>query len=108
MIPLATTTVLVEAASEPDYSTAAVLTTRGTYPAHISAPSGSERLGQPGVERIDAALLIDTAALVERGDQITDQKTATVYRVAWVADRRGLGLSHLRCGLITSTGGDAA
>jgi hypothetical protein len=41
--------------------------------AHISSPSGSERAGSDGGERIDAVLLCDTT--VARNDRVTDELT---------------------------------
>lgn len=106
MIPLATTTVLVEARSAAEPYEAATYTTRGAHPAHISGPSGAERQGDAGGERIDAVLL--TEGTIERNDRVTDQATGTVYRVAWVHERTGLGLDHTRAGLVATAGEVAA
>lgn len=100
---LPTTTVTVEATSRPEPYEAATTTARAAgQAAHISSPSGSERVGDAGGERIDAVLLCDTT--VARGDRVTDEATGTVYRVAWVHDRTGLGLDHTRAGLVATTG----
>jgi len=100
---LPTTTVTVEARTQAEPYEAATYTTRTTgAPCHISAPSGSERTGDAGGERIDAVLLCDTT--VARGDRVTDAATGDVYRVAWVQARTGLGLDHTRAGLVRATG----
>ena len=104
MIPLATTTVTVWAASTPEPYEATSYQPRAAspVPAHISTPSGRERNGVAGGERIDAVLLCDTT--VAHGDRVTDDTTGAVYRVAWVAARTGLGLDHTKAGLIAATG----
>lgn len=105
MIPLSTTTVLVEAASraEPDGAPTYAAAT-GPFPAHISAPSGSERMGGEGSERIDAVLLVEHTAEVSAGDRVTDTATGLVYRCSFTTDRQGLGLDHHRCGLVLQRG----
>ena len=60
-------------------------------------------LPDDGLERIDAVLLVDST--VARGDRVTDAATGAVYRVAWVAERTGLGLDHTRAGLVSASGG---
>ena len=102
LLPTTSVTVAAaDAAAEPfEPSTPTVRATGQT--AHISAPSGSERVGDAGGERIDAVLLCDTT--VARGDTVTDEATGTAYRVAWVHARTGLGLDHTRAGLVATTG----
>lgn len=106
-LPLTTTTVLVEApsgAAEP--FEADTFTARGTFPAHISSPSGRDRQGDAGGQRIDAVLL--TEGTVARNDRVTDQATGAVFRVSWVLARAGLGLDHTRAGLVDTAGEVAA
>ena len=100
---LPTTTVTVADASTPEPFETTTYTARASgVAAHISGPSGSERAGSDGGERIDAVLLCDTT--VARNDRVTDELTGTVYRVAWVHDRTGLGLDHTKAGLVRATG----
>lgn len=100
---LPTTTVTVADASTPEPFETTTYTARASgVAAHISGPSGSERAGSDGGERIDAVLLCDTT--VERGDRVTDAATADVYRVLWVQKRTGLGLNHTKAGLVRATG----
>lgn len=106
MLPLTTTTVTVEAASTPEPYEGTTWSARGTFPAHISGPSGTERPGVDGGERIDAVLLVDTT--VASGDRVTDQGTGQVFRVAWSLTRTGLGLDHTRAGLVAAAGEVAA
>ena len=106
-LTLTTTTVTVENGSTPEPHEGTTYTTRAAgVPAHVSSPSGRERAGVDGVERIDAVLLCDTT--VERGDRVTDAGTGDVYRVAWVQARTGLGLDHTKAGLVRATGAVAA
>lgn len=103
MIPLTTTTVTIEAPSRPEPYEATTWSTRvAGVPAHVSSPSGAERSGDAGGERIDAVLLCDST--VERNDRVTDEGTGAVYRVAWSLERTGLGLDHTRAGLVAATG----
>lgn len=100
---LPTTTVTVADASTPEPFETTTYTARASgVAAHISSPSGSERAGADGGERIDAVLLCDTT--VARNDRVTDELTGAVYRVAWVHDRTGLGLDHTKAGLIYADG----
>lgn len=103
MIPLSTTTVTVEDGATPEpYETTTFTARAAGVAAHVSSPSGQERAGSDGLERIDAVLLADTT--VERGDRVTDDLTGAVYRVVWTADRVGLGLDHTKAGLVAVTG----
>lgn len=106
MIPLATTTVtILRPASGDPYETASASTVATGIGAHISAPSGAEidRGGQ--LERIDAVLLVDAGTDLEHTDEVTDDATGDEYRVAWVRARRGLGLDHVKAGLVAFHGG---
>lgn len=103
MIPLATTTVTIEDGATPEPYEATTWAERASgVPAHLSSPSGRERTGDAGGERIDAVLLCDST--VARGDRVTDAGTGDVFRVAWVQARTGLGLDHTRAGLVRATG----
>lgn len=101
MIPLATTTVLVEppAARADEMAGPSYAAATGPHDAHVSSPSGSERLGGEGVERIDAVLLVDAAVTVAQGARVTDVGTGAVYTCTFSTHRQGLGLDHKRCGL---------
>lgn len=102
-LPLTTTTVSIEDADTPEPYEGTTWTTRHTSAsAHVSSPSGRERVGSDGGERIDAVLL--TEVEVWRGDRVTDASTGDVYRVAWVTERTGLGLDHTKAGLIRASG----
>lgn len=104
-LPLSTTTVLVELdeRTEPD-DAPSYGTPSGPHPAHVSAPTGTERVGGQGVERIDAALYVDEDVTLAAGARITDQGTGLVYRLAWSTPRQGLGLAHQRAGLVLARG----
>jgi len=100
VIPLATTTVLIErpeAGVDPyDPATTYSIVASGVA-AHISVPSGSEAAIGGEQARIDAVLLADTTDLTHR-DRVTDDRGDT-YEVAWVRQRVGLGLDHAKAGL---------
>lgn len=102
-LTLTTTTVTIADGDTPEPYEGTTWTTRHTAAAaHISSPSGRERVGSDGGERIDAVLLCDVE--VWRGDRVTDAATGDVYRVAWVLERTGLGLDHTKAGLVRATG----
>lgn len=102
-LPLTTTTITVADGDTPEPYEGQTWTTRhADAPAHISSPSGAERVGEAGGERIDAVLLCEVD--VWRGDRVTDAATDDVYRVAWVQARTGLGLDHTKAGLVRATG----
>lgn len=104
---LPTTTVAISDASTPEPFETTTTTLRAAgVAAHISSPSGRERAGVDGGERIDAVLLFDTT--VARNDRVADENTGDVYRVAWVQARTGLGLDHTKAGLVRATGAVAA
>jgi len=106
-LTLTTTTVTIADGDTPEPYEGTTWTTRHTAaPAHISSPTGRERAGVDGGERIDAVLLTDVE--VWRGDRVTDAATGDVYRVAWVQERTGLGLNHTKAGLVRATGAVAA
>lgn len=99
-LPITTTTVTVaiDGRAEPD-DAADYATATGPHPAHVGSPSGTERMGGQGVERLDAILYVETDVTIAAGAQVTDVGTGLVYRCAYVTERQGLGLPHLRCGL---------
>jgi hypothetical protein len=106
---LTTTTVTVTRPTAGDpYETSAGSTTPATgIAAHIGSASGSEidRGGQ--LEQVDAVLLADPALDVRHTDLVTDDVTGEQYRVAWVDERQGLGLSHVKAGLTRYAGAAA-
>lgn len=110
MLPIATTTVTVRrpAGAEDPYVTAAdaPVHSSGT-PAHIGQPSGSE-VDQGGqLEQITDVLLAEAGLDLTHTDQVEDERTGQRYRVAWVRARQGLGLDHVKAGLVTFQGAAA-
>lgn len=103
---LTTTTVTVErptAVADPYETTSTTVASSGT-PAHIGQPSGSE-IDQGGqLEQITDVLLADPGLDLTHTDLILDETTGQRYRVAWVRLRQGLGLDHLKAGLVTYQG----
>lgn len=94
-LPYATTTIdVLEPASGDDTVAPGELTVASRVAAHFSAPTGAETTA----ERTDARLLADTVELTHR-HVIVDLTTFDRWQVAWVDQRRGLGLDHTVAGV---------
>lgn len=108
MIPLATTTVtVIERASTGDPYEPATETTLATgVRAVIGSPTGVD--GRVGGDKvvIDAAAQLDPCP-VSRTCILVDERTGEQWTVAWVQARFGLGLNHVRCGLVAVSGGSS-
>lgn len=107
MIPLATTTVTI---SQPDgtgdpYEEATTDPLVSGWRAHIGSPSGFEQQSGGSQERVDAVLQCDPVEGVDHTCTVTDEATDETWTVTWVRLRRGLGLDHMRAGLIAVSGG---
>lgn len=102
MIPLATTTVSVfrTPSGDPYIPSQAkkVTSLRG----HISSPSGTDLHVGGEQQIIDAVLLTEIGCDVQHTDRITDG--CETYDVVWVTERHGLGLDHLKAGLVLVEG----
>ena len=68
----------------------------------VSSISASESQGS--MESADAVLFIDADVDVRRQDVVTDDVTSEVWDVTWVRVIQGLGLDHLKAGLMRSKG----
>ena len=69
----------------------------------IVTPSGSDRaLG--GDQEVIVAVLLADPANIRNNDRVTDAYDGAEYRVVWVAHRHGLGVDHVKAGLIRWTG----
>lgn len=103
VIPIATTSVRVErVAVDPtrdpyDPKPAPSIVASGIR-AHLSAPSGSERLAGGSEQRIDRHLDCDLAD-VRHYDEVVDEGTGLRYQVVWAESRTGLGLDRVEAGL---------
>jgi hypothetical protein len=106
VLPLATTTgTQLRPPSGDPYETAATPTTVATgLPSHISTPTGNEVDAGGQLERIDAVLLADASVDLRHTDLWRDDGTGNEYRVAWVRKRQGLGLDHIKAGLVAYDG----
>lgn len=105
MLPLATTTVTVKRPANGDpYETASLSTASSGTPAHIGQPSGSEVQRGGELETITDVLLADAGLDLRHTDLLVDEATGQEYRVAWVRERQGLGLDHVKAGLVTHHG----
>lgn len=106
MMPFATTTVTIarpDGATEP-YEDPALTTVATSVRANVTAPSGSDRhIG--GVQEIVAAVAyLDAGVDIVNNDRVTDAFDGSSYRVVWTSERTGLGLGHIKAGLVRVTG----
>lgn len=96
VIPLATTTVDVQRATETEPGEGRTWTVRHrSIPAHISAPSGVDTFA-PGGGRVvtTATFIVDHLTDVALTDRLVDRTTGTVWEVDAAVPRVGLGLDH--------------
>lgn len=106
MVLIETTTVTITRPLTGDpYEIGSAVTEVATgLSAHISSPSGSEaRIGGER-EQVTAVLLIDPGVDLARTDRVVDDITGETYDVAWVRTRTGLGLDHVKAGLVAFKG----
>jgi hypothetical protein len=107
VIALATTTVTVQSATETEPGEGRTLSTiaRG-HPAQIGSPSGSED-ARPGGGRQTATSVLQCDPLpgLTHTCKVTDETTGDTFEVVWVKKRTGLGLDHVKAGLISWAGG---
>lgn len=97
MIPLATTTVIVQRRTDTaEPYEAETWADLATVAGHLSNPTGTEQTRGGSQEVVDAVLLADTVDL-RHTDRIID--TTGTYEVLWVQPRQGLGLDHVKAGL---------
>lgn len=107
-IPIATTTVTVLRASEPEPGEGRTLTeAAAAVRAVIGSLSGSESV-RPGGGRStsDAKLTCDVADIIPT-DVIEDDTTGERWEVEWVEIKPGLGLDHMEGGLARYRGAAA-
>lgn len=104
---LATTTVTVRQpnAELDPYEEADSTNLVAGWPGHIGSPSGTEQQSGGQQERVDAVLLCDPIDGLDHTCIVTDDATAETWTVTWVRKRRGLGLDHMRVGLVAVSGG---
>lgn len=104
-IALATTTITVEIASEPEPGDGR---TWRTVARHVRAQIGSQsgvEDDSPGGAHVtrSASMNCDTVARLDHTCRVTDESTGDVWEVLWV--QRRLLLDHQRCGLRLFEGG---
>lgn len=101
-LPLTTTTVTIErvteAANDPT-DAPTVSTVAAGVPADIGSPAGTDQVVGGSRELVDAVLLVNPDVDLQRGDSVVDDLTGESWRLAWLRERTGLGLDHLRGGL---------
>jgi hypothetical protein len=106
-IPVATTTVTVEATveAEPGEGRTTVTVAAGVR-AVIGSPSGSERPAPGGgTSRVTDVLNCDPCPqLADNTCRVIDDTTGVEYEVEWVRHRNGLGLDHTKAGLVQNVG----
>lgn len=105
MLPLATTTITVERPASGDpYEPGAITSLSTGTAAHIGQPSGVEVQQGGEMESITDVLLVQAGIDLRHTDLVVDETTGQRYRVAWVRARQGLGLDHVKAGLVTHQG----
>lgn len=106
-IPLATTTITVEATTEAEPGEGRTTATVATgVRAVIGSPSGAERYAPGGgTSRITHTLNADPCPeLVDNTFVVVDELTGQRFEVEWVQHRNGLGLDHTKAGLVEHVG----
>lgn len=100
MIAPTTTTITVRrpGTAEPHEGNGTPTTVASGVPAHIGAPSGSERRDGASQESITDQLSAEPVALLHT-DIVVDDVTGATFEVVWVQQRIGLGLDHTVAGL---------
>lgn len=66
--------------------------------AHISSPSGRERVAGGSQEVVEFRLSCDPVE-IRHTDRVQDEQTGAVYEVTWARERQGLRLDHTQAGL---------
>lgn len=104
-LPMSTTTITVKRpATEDPYETSTAASTVATnIRAHISSPSGRDRITGGDLAVIDAHLDCDPVDL-ENYDAVIDETTDIEYSVVWRQKRYGLGLDMVEAGLRVAQG----
>lgn len=104
-IPVSTTTITVRrpAADVDPLEYESLTTVYEHIRARIGAPSGSDRNVGGDQTVIDAVLWCDTIDL-HHEDVIEDENTGDTYEIRWSRRQNGLGLDHLKAGLLTVEG----
>lgn len=97
VIPLATTTVDVQVATETEPGEGRTFTTRHRdVAAHISAPTGTETPAPGGGRQtITATFLLDHHTDLANTDRLVDHTTGITWEVDTAVPRVGLGLDHV-------------
>lgn len=106
MIPYSTTTVTVQAVTEPEPGEGRTATVRAAaVRAVVSDPSGRD-IPAPGGGRevVHKVLNSDPVSGMDRTDRVVDDTTGDTYEVVWVDQRYEAGMAHTRAGLRRTTG----
>lgn len=107
MIPFATTTIAVEAQTEPEPGEGRTGTVVATgRRVVIGSPGGVEAYAPGGGSTtITHGLQVDpTPELADGTPVVIDETTGTRYEVVWTAHRTGFGLDHTVAGLVEKRG----
>ena len=102
-VPLATTTIAVlrapaDASRDPYDVQPEPETVASGVRAHISSPSGRERVAGGSQEVVEFRLACDLTDL-RHTDRVQDEQSGATYEVVWARARQGLGLDHVEAGL---------
>lgn len=107
MLPVATTTVTITRWTGQDgdpYEVGRSVATSVTVEAVIGSPSGSLRGAGGARSEVDAVLHVPAGTLLPADATVLDDQTGRTWRVAWVEERPGLGIDHVRAGLVRVSG----
>lgn len=104
-VPVATTTITVRRppADVDPYETATLTTVAEHVRARIGSPSGADSRAGGDQEVIDAVLWCDPIDL-HHEDVVNDEQTGDTYQIRWTRRQNGLGLDHVKAGLLTVQG----
>lgn len=107
-VPIATTTIAVlrvptDVSRDPYDAQPDPETVVSGVRAHVSSPSGRERVAGGSQEVVEFRLACDPTDL-RHTDRVQDEQSGATYEVVWARPRQGLGLDHVEAGLKQVTG----
>lgn len=107
---LATTTATIvrgDSGGDPYETVATGATIAAGVRAHIARPSVTDQSVGGNQVIVNAVALLPAGTDVASADELVDDGTGQIYRVASVLRRQGLGLDHVRAALVNVAGGSS-
>lgn len=102
-IPVATTTITVKHPAGTAFERQPATVGDRAVRAHIGQPSGSEQRQGGSRGQVDKVLVADPCT-ISNLDLVVDDADGTTWQVVWVNRARGLGLDHVKAGLVRVVG----